>query len=56
MVKVDLETKFKDPKDRFKIVIVRDTWLTGFAASFLPSMYADQTMQGHGIERRKDEC
>jgi type I restriction enzyme R subunit len=45
----DLATRFKNPKDPFKIVIVRDMWLTGFDAPCLHTMYADKPMQGHGL-------
>lgn len=45
----DLATRFKDAKDPFKIVIVRDMWLTGFDAPCLHTMYADKPMQGHGL-------
>ena len=45
----ELATRFKDPKDPFKIVIVRDMWLTGFDAPCLHTMYADKPMQGHGL-------
>ncbi len=44
-----LANRFKDPKDPFKIVIVRDMWLTGFDAPCLHTMYADKPMQGHGL-------
>ena len=44
-----LATRFKDAKDPFKIVIVRDMWLTGFDAPCLHTMYADKPMQGHGL-------
>lgn len=40
---------FKDPKDQFKIVIVRDMWLTGFDAPALSTMYVDKPMRGHGL-------
>jgi len=45
----ELATRFKNPKDPFKIVIVRDMWLTGFDAPCLHTMYADKPMQGHGL-------
>jgi type I restriction enzyme R subunit len=35
-----LANRFKDAKDPFKIVIVRDMWLTGFDAPCLHTMYA----------------
>jgi type I restriction enzyme R subunit len=44
-----LANRFKDAKDPFKIVIVRDMWLTGFDAPCLHKMYADKPMQGHGL-------
>jgi len=45
----DLAKRFKDPKDPFKIVIVRDMWLTGFDAPCLHTMYVDKPMRGHGL-------
>jgi len=44
-----LANRFKDAKDPFRIVIVRDMWLTGFDAPCLHTMYADKPMQGHGL-------
>ncbi len=44
-----LATKFKDPEDPFKLVIVRDMWLTGFDCPSLHTMYLDKPMQGHGL-------
>jgi type I restriction enzyme R subunit len=45
----ELAVRFKDPKDPFRIVIVRDMWLTGFDAPCLHTMYADKPMRGHGL-------
>ncbi|MBK8915698.1 MAG: type I restriction endonuclease subunit R [Phycisphaerales bacterium] len=45
----ELAKRFKDPKDGFKIVIVRDMWLTGFDAPCLHTMYLDKPMRGHGL-------
>lgn len=45
----ELAADFKNPKDPFKIVIVRDMWLTGFDAPCLSTMYIDKPMQGHGL-------
>ena len=45
----DLANEFKDAKNPYKIVIVRDMWLTGFDAPCLHTMYADKPMQGHGL-------
>ena len=44
-----LANRFKDARDPFRIVIVRDMWLTGFDAPCLHTMYADKPMQGHGL-------
>ena len=44
-----LAKRFKDPKDKFKIVIVRDMWLTGFDAPSLHTMYVDKPMRSHGL-------
>ena len=44
-----LANRFKDSRDSFRIVIVRDMWLTGFDAPCLHTMYADKPMQGHGL-------
>jgi type I restriction enzyme R subunit len=45
----ELAVRFKDPRDPFSIVIVRDMWLTGFDAPCLHTMYADKPMRGHGL-------
>ena len=45
----DLAKQFKNPKDPFKLVIVRDMWLTGFDAPCLHTMYADKPMTGHNL-------
>lgn len=44
-----LAKRFKDPRDEFKVVIVRDMWLTGFDVPCLHTMYIDKPMQGHGL-------
>jgi len=44
-----LANRFKDPRDPFKLVIVRDMWLTGFDVPCLHTMYLDKPMQGHGL-------
>jgi type I restriction enzyme R subunit len=44
-----LANRFKDSKDAFRIVIVRDMWLTGFDAPCLHTMYVDKPMRGHGL-------
>jgi type I restriction enzyme R subunit len=45
----DLADRFRDATDPFKIVIVRDMWLTGFDAPSLHTMYVDKPMRGHGL-------
>lgn len=45
----ELAKRFKDPQDPFRIVIVRDMWLTGFDAPCLHTMYVDKPMHGHGL-------
>ena len=45
----ELAVRFKTPGDPFRIVIVRDMWLTGFDAPCLHTMYIDKPMRGHGL-------
>ena len=45
----EMANRFKDTKDPFRIVIVRDMWLTGFDAPCLHTMYVDKPMRGHGL-------
>jgi len=44
-----LAKRFRDPNDPFKVVIVRDMWLTGFDVPSLHTMYVDKPMRGHGL-------
>jgi type I restriction enzyme R subunit len=44
-----LADRFRDPKDPFRLVLVRDMWLTGFDAPSLHTMYIDKPMRGHGL-------
>ncbi len=44
-----LAKRFRDSVDAFRIVIVRDMWLTGFDAPCLHTMYMDKPMRGHGL-------
>jgi type I restriction enzyme R subunit len=44
-----LANRFRNPGDPFRIVIVRDMWLTGFDAPSLHTMYVDKPMRGHGL-------
>lgn len=45
----EMASRFKNPLDPFKIVIVRDMWLTGFDAPCLHTMYIDKPMKDHGL-------
>jgi type I restriction enzyme, R subunit len=44
-----LAKRFKDSNDPFKVVIVRDMWLTGFDVPSLHTMYADKPLRGHTL-------
>ncbi len=44
-----LANRFRNPADNFRLVIVRDMWLTGFDAPSLHTMYIDKPMRGHGL-------
>ncbi len=44
-----LANRFRDPADPFRMVLVRDMWLTGFDAPSLHTMYVDKPMRGHGL-------
>jgi type I restriction enzyme R subunit len=45
----EMALRFRNTKDPFNMVIVRDMWLTGFDAPSLHTMYADKPMRGHGL-------
>jgi type I restriction enzyme R subunit len=45
----ELAKRFRDASDSFKVVLVRDMWLTGFDAPSLHTMYLDKPMRGHGL-------
>lgn len=49
MVKEDLETKFKDPKDPFRLVFVCAMWMTGFDAQNCSTIYLDKPMRNHTL-------
>ena len=44
-----LANRFRRTDDPFRIVLVRDMWLTGFDAPSLHTMYLDKPMRGHGL-------
>ncbi len=45
----ELANRFRDEHSDFRVVIVRDMWLTGFDAPSLHTMYVDKPMQGHNL-------
>jgi type I restriction enzyme, R subunit len=45
----DLETKFKDPDDPFRIVFVCSMWMTGFDAPAVSTIYLDKPMKNHTL-------
>jgi len=49
MVKEDLETKFKDADDPFRIVFVCAMWMTGFDAPSTSTIYLDKPMRNHTL-------
>ena len=44
-----LGKRFKNARDPFKVVLVRDMWLTGFDVPPLHTMYVDKPMRSHGL-------
>lgn len=49
MIKEDLETKFKNPDDPFRLVFVCAMWLTGFDAPSVSTIYLDKPMKNHTL-------
>jgi type I restriction enzyme R subunit len=49
MVEQDLETRFKDPADPFRIVFVCSMWMTGFDAPSVTTVYLDKPMKNHTL-------
>lgn len=49
MVKEDLATQFKNPKDNFRIVFVCNMWMTGFDVPCLSTIYLDKPMKNHNL-------
>ena len=52
----EMMERMKDPSDPFKVVIVRDMWLTGFDAPSLNTMYIDKPMRGHTLDAGYCPC
>jgi type I restriction enzyme, R subunit len=49
MTHEDLDTKFKDPKDPFRIVFVCAMWMTGFDVPSCSTIYLDKPMRNHTL-------
>ena len=49
IVSEDLDSKFKDPKDRFRIVFVCAMWMTGFDVPSCSTIYLDKPMRNHTL-------
>lgn len=49
VVKEDLETKFKDPHDPFRIVFVCAMWMTGFDVPCCSTIYLDKPLKNHSL-------
>ncbi|TWT74059.1 type I restriction endonuclease subunit R [Allorhodopirellula solitaria] len=49
MVKEDMETKFKDAEDPFRLVFVCAMWLTGFDSPSVSTIYLDKPMKNHTL-------
>ena len=49
MLDEDLETKFKDPADPFRLVFVCAMWITGFDAPSIGTIYLDKPMKNHTL-------
>lgn len=49
MVKEDLETKFKNADDPFRLVFVCAMWMTGFDAPAVSTIYLDKPMKNHTL-------
>ena len=44
-----MANRFRESGNSFRMVLVRDMWLTGFDAPSLHTMYVDKPMRGHGL-------
>ena len=49
MLREDLETKFKDSEDPFRIVFVCSMWITGFDVPSCSTIYLDKPMKNHTL-------
>lgn len=49
MLDEDLETKFKNPDDPFRLVFVCAMWMTGFDVPICSTLYLDKPMRNHTL-------
>jgi type I restriction enzyme R subunit len=49
MMEEDLETKFKNPDDPFRLVFVCAMWMTGFDVPICSTLYLDKPMRNHTL-------
>ena len=49
MVEEDLETRFKNPEDPFRLVFVCAMWMTGFDVPICSTLYLDKPMRNHTL-------
>jgi type I restriction enzyme R subunit len=49
IVEEDLDTKFKDPDDPFRLVFVCAMWMTGFDVPSCSTLYLDKPMRNHTL-------
>ena len=49
MLREDLGEKFKEPKDKLRLVFVCAMWLTGFDAPSVSTVYLDKPMRNHTL-------
>ncbi|MDP1590331.1 MAG: DUF3387 domain-containing protein, partial [Prosthecobacter sp.] len=49
MLEEDLETKFKNPDDPFRLVFVCAMWMTGFDVPSCSTLYLDKPMRNHTL-------
>jgi type I restriction enzyme R subunit len=49
MLEEDLDERFKDPDDRFRLVFVCAMWMTGFDVPSCSTIYLDRPMRNHTL-------
>ncbi len=49
MLEQDLDERFKDPGDRFRLVFVCAMWMTGFDVPSCSTLYLDRPMRNHSL-------